>query len=424
MKVLHKGLMIVLDGLGDRCCPALGGVTPLEAADTPMLDRLAGRGVCGLVDPLYPGVPVGTHTGTGVLMGLSVRDAARLARGPVEGAGVGLDLKPGEVILRCNFATLAEQGDGFAILDRRAGRIKSNTETLAASLRDLELGHGITGSLYAATQHRAVLHLHGDGLSAEITDTDPGSGRGERGVLWSDPIDPTNAAAVITAEATNAFVEQAYRTLTPHPVNRTRQAEGLPPANGILTRGAGSVSRHRNLIDLTGLRAAVVTGERTVVGLARLLGFESIIRDDFTALPDTNLAGKVEAAMAALEDHDFVMLHIKGPDICSHDKDPEGKRDMMERIDESLDSLDNQDIVIGVTGDHSTDSNIGRHCGNPVPTLLCSPTGRRDGVFTFGEATCSGGGLGRLSGTGFLASVLDAMGAMSNYTPAQRPLFF
>ncbi len=424
MELIRKGMMVVLDGMGDRCCPSLNGMTPLEAADTPVLDRLAGGGVCGMVDPLYPGVPVGTHTGTGVLMGLSVRDATRLARGPVEGAGVGLALKPGEVILRCNFATLMDQSGQLAIKDRRAGRIQSDTETLANSLRDLDLGHGITGSLYAATHHRAVLHLKGDGLSPDVSNTDPGSGNQARGVLTADPLDAGNAAAVITAEAINAFVSQAHQILGSHPVNAARVSAGLLPANGILTRGAGTISRFRNLIEQLDLRAAVVTGERTVMGLARLLGYDAIVRDDFTALPDTNVAGKVEAARKALEDHDFVLLHIKGPDICAHDRDPHGKRDMIERIDAALEGLERSDFVIGVTGDHSTDSNTGRHCGNPVPSLLYSPNGRHDTVFTFNEAACSGGGLGRLSATGFLASLLDSMGAMVNYAPSQRTLFF
>ena len=114
-----KGLLIILDGLGDRSCPALQGLTPLEAAATPNLDRLAGNGITGLVDPLCPGAPVGTHTGTGVLMGLVPADAASLARGPVEAAGIGLEVNPGDVLLRCNFATLGEDGAGLRIRDRR-----------------------------------------------------------------------------------------------------------------------------------------------------------------------------------------------------------------------------------------------------------------------------------------------------------------
>ncbi|MGB5741681.1 MAG: hypothetical protein WBM65_04560, partial [Sedimenticolaceae bacterium] len=157
----YKGLMIILDGMGDRRCPALNGQTPLEAAVTPTLDRLARDGISGMVDPLLAGVPVGTHTGTGILMGLAPADATQLARGPVEAAGIGLVMQPGEVALRCNFATLKKDGEGLGIEDRRAGRIREGTEELAAALRDIPLGGGITGGLYPTTQHRAVLALRG-----------------------------------------------------------------------------------------------------------------------------------------------------------------------------------------------------------------------------------------------------------------------
>ena len=90
MKNRKKGVLLILDGVGDRGIAAFGGHTPLEAAHTPNMDRLISAGQGGLIDPLYPGVPVGTHTGTGILLGLAPRDAAILARGPVEAAGIGL----------------------------------------------------------------------------------------------------------------------------------------------------------------------------------------------------------------------------------------------------------------------------------------------------------------------------------------------
>lgn len=415
--VRNKGLMIILDGLGDRSCADLGGYTPLEAAVTPNLDRLAHEGLTGLVDPLYAGVPVGTHTGTGVLLGLAPADAARLARGPVEAAGVGLDLHPGEVVLRCNFATLSRNGGGLAIKDRRAGRISEGTDVLAQELRDLSLGDGITGDLYPATHHRAVLRLRGAGLAAGFTDTDPGSAHEGRGVQSAEPRDPADAAALRTAEAVNFFVREAHARLVEHPLNRERQAKGLPPANGILTRSAGECTRLRNLVTHVGLDAAVVAGEHTVEGLGKLFGFQTVSRPGFTALPQTDLDGKLEATLQALQTHELVFLHIKGPDISAHDCDPLGKKACLERIDHMIGQLPHAELVIGVTGDHSTDSNFGRHCGDPVPGLICAPNGRRDLTGVFGESHCMTGGLGRLSATAFLYSMLDAMGAIGNFRP-------
>ncbi len=416
--------MIVVDGVGDHGCPELQGLTPLEAAVTPNLDRMARDGITGLVDPILPGVPVGTHTGTGVLMGLAPADALRLARGPVEAAGVGLDLQPGEVVLRCNFATLVHEGDAFRIEDRRAGRIAEGTAELTAGLRDLDLGEGILGDLYPATQHRAVMRLRGPGLSAAITDTDPGDGRMALGLLPSQARDPGDGGALRAAQAVNRFVQEAHERLSAHPLNRQRQAKGLMPANGVLTRGAGEIKKLRNLVEHLGLRASVIAGERTVEGLGRLFGFRTVRKLGFSAMPHTDLDGKLAATLAELDRQDLVYLHIKGTDISAHDRDPQGKKACIERIDAMLSRLPRDGLVIGVTGDHSTDSNLGRHCGDPVPSLMLAPNGRRDGVTTFGESSCMAGGLGRISGTSFLVSMLDAMGAMGNYKPVDRVFLF
>jgi 2,3-bisphosphoglycerate-independent phosphoglycerate mutase len=420
----YKGLMIILDGLGDRRCDALQGLTPLEAASTPTLDRLARDGIAGMMDPLLAGVPVGTHTGTGLLMGLAVADAMHLARGPVEAAGIGLDVQPGDVLLRCNFATFDEDRGELGIRDRRAGRILEGTEELAASLKDVALGDGITGSLYPTTQHRAVLALRGAGLSSEVTDTDPGSGREASGVLEAQAKDPTDAAAQRTARAINRFVREAQGRLAQHPLNAEREARGLLPANGIITRSAGGAATLRNLVTWSGTSAAVIAGERTVDGLGRLFGFKTVHEASFSGLPETDLEGKLAAAMAELESHDLVFLHIKGPDICAHDRDPLGKKTCLERIDRVLAGLQWPDLVIGVTGDHSTDSNQGRHCGEPVPALMVAPNGRRDAVTAFDESACMAGGLGRVTATAFLIGMLDAMGALGNYRPSDREFLF
>lgn len=418
-----KGLMIILDGLGDRSCQALGGLTPLEGASTPNLDSLLARGQGGLLDPLFPGMPVGTHMGTGTLMGLSCADAANLARGPVEAAGIGLPVRPGDVVLRCNFATLERYGDELGILDRRAGRIKDDTAELAAVLQDVDLDQGILGSLYPATHHRAVLHLTGPGLAAAISDTDPGSGNEHHGVLASRALDPNDAGSIAAAAAVNRFVELAADRLEGHPVNQRRRAVGLLPANGIICRSAGHLACFNNLVTHLGCTAAVVTGENTVDGLARLFGYRVYRDPRFNALPDTDLDAKVETAIAALADHDLVFLHVKGPDICSHDHDPVGKRDLLERVDAALAPLLGRQLVIGVTGDHSTDCNSGRHCGDPVPSLLAGPAGRRDALTRFGESSCAGGGLGRISATGFLTSLLDMMGVVNNFKSGQQVFF-
>ncbi|MFQ5568845.1 MAG: 2,3-bisphosphoglycerate-independent phosphoglycerate mutase, partial [Rhodothermales bacterium] len=393
----YKGIMIILDGLGDRPVAAFDGRTPLEAAQTPVMDRLAASGLCGLVSPLTEWVPAETQTGTGMLFGLARKDLKRLTRGPVEAAGVGLSLRDGDLALRCNFATLRPNGTTFDILDRRAGRIAEDTDVLCKVLDGMDLGDGITGRLCPGTEHRAVLVLSGPPLSDAVTNTDPGAGRKTDGVQPCRERTPGDALAAQTAEAVNTFVRHSYRRLHDHPVNRRREARGLLPANGLITRGAGKVAMLRNLVVHLGLKAALVAGEETIKGLARLFGFHVIDHPEFTGTRHTDVAAKVTAARHALDDHDLVFLHVKATDTYAHDLDPVGKKEMIERIDGALASLLAPDLVIGITGDHATDSTLGIHTGDPVPACLAAPHSRTDAVTAFSEQACMHGGLGHLS---------------------------
>jgi 2,3-bisphosphoglycerate-independent phosphoglycerate mutase len=268
-----------------------------------------------------------------------------------------------------------------------------------------------------------VLHLSGEGLSAEISDTDPGGGEPPLRVQYCHALRPDDPDAERTAAAVNLFVQEAHRRLQGHSVNRNRVSLGLPPANGVITRGAGQLNGYRNLLTHMGVRTALVAAERTVVGLGRLFDFRVYNSPAFTSLPDTDLEAKFDAVRTALADHHLVILHIKGTDICGHDREPLAKRAFLERIDGALAPLLSDGLAIAITGDHSTDSNIGRHCGDPVPSLLFAPGGRRDTVIRFGEGPCCQGGLGRIPANRFLDSLLDNMGCLPNYRPADRDFY-
>jgi 2,3-bisphosphoglycerate-independent phosphoglycerate mutase len=409
--------MIILDGLGDRGIPAFGGKTPLEVAETPNMDRLASAGQCGMVDPLFPGMPVGTHTGICLLFGLSKQDTVKLARGPIEASGVGLKDNDQALFFRCNFATLKKRKDGYDIVDRRAGRINTGTESLAAEIDQIDLGEGITASLHPATQHRVVLQLEGANLSHEISNTDPEDQYRSKGLLPCLAINPEDAAAVRTARAVNRLMEIIYEKLSQHPVNQQRIEKNLPPANGIICRGAGRLPKVKPLLSQLKITPAVISGERTVLGLGELLGYDLLVNERFTASHDTDLNSKITAAITALDDHDLVYLHIKSTDIYSHDLDPTGKREMLQKIDDALAPLINDSLVIAITADHSTDSNTGRHSGDPIPSLIYSPLGRVDGCRAFSELACSRGGLGRIDSSGFLLTMLDQMNRLENFRP-------
>ncbi len=420
------GLVFILDGLGDRPCPQLGGQTPLEAAATPVLDQLAARHQCGMMDPLMPGMPVDTHTGVGILFGLHPAEAVRLRRGPIEAAGIGLELRPGDVLWRANLASVEKNSNdpahGWRILDRRAGRIRDDAGALCAALQDLEVAPGVTAGLHPATQHRAVLRLRGEGLSAQVSDTDPGGNDIARGILKAAPKPgletAADAQAQATADALNRFTQRAHEILQAHPLNAARIARGQPAANGVLARSPGGYQPLKNLLAELGLKVAAVAGEMTILGLAALLDFDRHTSPRFTSLPDTDLGGKLRAAAGLLADHDLVFVHLKGTDTAAHDKDPALKSEFIARFDRELGKLDLGTVVVGVCADHSTDSVRGEHNGDPVPVLLCNPTGRRDRIKAYNETACVNGALGRITAQGFLTSLLDAMGALDNCKPA------
>lgn len=418
---MKKGIIIILDGLGDRPSSVLAGRTALEAANTPFMDGLLSKGCCGLVDPLSPGVPVDTHTGCGALMGVVPEDLRQLSRGPVEAAGIGLNVKSGDILVRSNFATLGR--DETEILDRRAGRISEGVAELCLALENIELHNGVIASLYPASHHRAVLRLRGTGLSSAISDTDPGTTGMSAGVLRSHAFEPTDQHAVNTAAVLNEFSQRAQKTLELHPLNLERISKHRLPANGLLFRGAGMAYAVRSLISRLRLKAAVVTGEKTLNGLGRLLNFSVIQQSGFTGMADTDLDGKFSIAKQLLADHDLVYVHIKATDIFSHSKDPQGKAAFLERIDKAMNAYSDIDCVIGISADHSTNSSTGNHCGDPVPGLIYASGGRVDGETSFSERACARGGLGRINGHGFLLTVLDAMGRVPNYHPFDAAYF-
>lgn len=409
-----KAVVLIIDGLGDLPVAALGGLTPLEAARTANLDRLAAAGECGLVDPILPGEVPNTDSGVGLLLGMAPAQVTRLQRGPVEAAGAGRPLREGEIAVRANFATLQETPDGLRVQDRRAGRITAGARELATAVNGLHLGAGLRAEFRSTDQHRGVLILSGPGLDPAVSDTDPGDSASPGYLRRCAALRP---AAAGTAAGINEFLQQAHRILPGHAVNRRREAAGQPPANGILTRGAGAWFRPENVLLELGLSVAVVTGCNTVLGLARLFDFDTLVEPGFTASVDTDLGGKVAAALRALATHDIVYVHVKGPDLCGHDRLPLAKRDFLERLDLALAPLLAAGSIVALTSDHTTDSNLGWHTADPVPSLIFDPARRTTAAVTgasaapsFGETTCRQGSLPRQRSHQFLRRVLAGMG--------------
>jgi len=391
-------LLLVLDGLPDRPVRALGGRTPLAAAHTPHLDRLAAEGQCGLADPIAPGVTADTAAGTLALFGQS---PLAMKRGPVEALGSDIVLRPGDVALRGNFATLNEEGQ---VVDRRAGRIRGKEAAqLAAVIDRLQLprpfGQEVEVRVALGTDHRLAIVIRGEALSSAIQGSDPGDGAPLGPPITPRPDDPGDERAVFTARVLAVFEQEARRALSRQGINRKRQEAGLPPANCLLTRGAGRLHELVRLEEAgLPLRLACVSGDRTVLGVARWLGARILTRPEMTANLDTDLKVKFDTAAAALGHRDLVLLHLKGADIASHDKRPDLKAEFLEAVDEVLGELlegHEGPLRVVVASDHATLSESGQHAADPLPVLIWGEGVEADRVERFDEQAASAGTLGR-----------------------------
>lgn len=389
-------LVVFIDGLADRPVKALGGRTPLQAAATPTLDRLAAEGQSGQVDAIEPDTVADTAAGSLALFGQPPR---LLARGPIEAIGAGLELRPSDVALRANFATLDAKGK---ILDRRAGRLREESPRLAAMLDGMLIDDGegqVEVKVAAGTEHRLAVVLRGEGLSAAILGSDPEDAAIGRPPLLPRPLDPGHPEAARTARLLALFEERARQLLAAHPVNLARRRAGQPPANAILTRGAGRLQRLVPLeVEGEPLTMTCVAGDRTVLGIAALLGARAVIEEGMTGNLDTDLDAKFQAAGTALGASDLVVVHVKGADIASHDLQPKAKVEFLERLDAALGRMLESfpaRLRVAVTCDHATLSETGHHAADPLPLLLWGEGFKPDGVARFDEKSVAAGSLGR-----------------------------
>ncbi|OYT26157.1 MAG: phosphoglycerate mutase [Candidatus Altiarchaeales archaeon ex4484_96] len=392
-----KSLLIVCDGLGDR---PVNGVTPLEAAYTPNMDKMASEGICGLMDTVLMGVRPGSDTAHLSLFGYNPFKYYA-GRGPFEAAGVGLTLKKGDVAFRCNFASIKDD----KIVDRRAGREEEGLSELSREINNIKI-EGIELIYKKAAGHRAVLVLKGEDLSSNVSDTDP---EGEAiGYNKSKPLDDS-AQAAKTADILNEFTQKAIKLLAEHEVNKKRTQKNKLPANIILARGVGMKASIPSIKERLGISAACISATTLIKGVAREVGMDLIEVEGASGHVDSNIKAKMRATIKALKKYDFVFLHLKGTDEASHDGDFESKKNMLERIDvEVIGPIlnDVKDCTIALTGDHSTPISIRQHSADPVPIVIVGDV-REDKVKKFTERECAGGGLNRIRGLYLLNIMLD-----------------
>jgi 2,3-bisphosphoglycerate-independent phosphoglycerate mutase len=383
-----KIVLLVADGLGGLPVEP-GGPTELEAASTPNLDALVAGNVCGLSIPVAPGITPGSGPGH---LGLFGYDPLRydIGRGVLEALGIDFDLGPEDVAARGNFCTVGADG---AITDRRAGRISTEVcRRLVDELRGIRLA-GVELFLEPVRDYRFVLVLRGDGLGAEIEDTDPG----RTGVPPLDPV-ARDPASERTAALLRTFIEQAASLL-----------KDEHPANMITLRGIARRPPMPTFAQVYRLRAAAIAVYPMYRGLARLVGM--------TILPaGSSWAEQIQRLHENWTDYDFFFLHYKYTDAAGEDGDFARKVKCIQEFDAQLAGVvELRPDVLVVTGDHSTPAALRSHSWHPVPVLLAARTCRPDAATRFCEDHCLRGGLGQIEAKYLLPLALAHAGRLAKY---------
>ncbi|MGD1119821.1 MAG: 2,3-bisphosphoglycerate-independent phosphoglycerate mutase [Dehalococcoidales bacterium] len=367
-----KIVMLVLDGLGGL--PDLNtGKTELETARIPNFDALAVQSICGLSDPIAPGITPGSGPGHLALFGY---DPVKyeIGRGALEAVGIDIELRAGDVAARGNFCTVDDKG---IITDRRAGRITTEKSNELCKLLDgMKIG-GVDIKVYPVREHRFVVVFRGEKLDAGLTESDPS----RTGVAPLDIL-ITNPEAVKMAKIANVFVATAKDILEKH-----------HPANMILLRGFAKRPHIPSMPEIYKLNPLAIAVYPMYRGLARLVGMT-------VAQTGTTLADEFKTLKDNYDNYDFFFLHVKWTDTAGEDGDFARKVKVLEDVDAALPQLTAlKPEVLVITGDHSTPAAYGGHSWHPVPVMICSQFCRKDAVTKFSEQAFLAGGLGKISAT-------------------------
>lgn len=401
-----KHIIILGDGMADGQCEALGGLTPIEAADTPALDELARRGRSGLLATVPSGYAPGSEIAHLSLLGYDL-DKVFEGRGSLEAASMGIDILPDEMAMRCNLICIAPDG---TIKNHSAGHI--STEEADALIKTLneELGDG-RASFYTGVSYRHLLKVKNGDKRLGCTPPHDVPGTEAASVM----IRPLAEEAKETADYLNDLILKSQEILANHPVNLKRIAEGKDPANSIWPWSPGYKPAMDTMNDLFGVKEGyVISAVDLIMGIGVYAGLTPISVEGATGLYDTNYEGKLQAALNAMRaGADFVFLHVEASDEAGHEGDVELKKRTIENLDhrivgpllEAIKDFD-EEVAVALLPDHPTPCAIRTHSSDPVPFVIMRSDVTPDDVERYGEHAAAKGGYGLMTGDGFIKEFL------------------
>ncbi len=381
-----KYIIVLGDGMADEPIEALGGKTPLEYAQTPVMDALAKGGSIGMVRTVPQGMKPGSDVANLSVMGYDP-SVYYTGRSPLEALSVGVPMEEGDVAFRCNLVTLTQEAP-FAekvILDHSSGEISTDdADVLMQTVRDRFTTD--TLRFYTGTSYRHIMIWKGgqildleaphDHLGSVIKDYLPGE-------AWL-----------------REMMEESFRVLNVHPLNVERRSRGVNSANSMWLWGAGTKPALKSFYDKTGLHGAMISAVDLLKGIAVGAGMTVCQVDGATGSLDTNYEGKAQAAIdALLSGKDFVYIHVEAPDEMGHQGNLEHKLRSIEYLDSRIISPvikalneAGEDYRILVLPDHPTPIRIRTHTSDPVPYLLYDSRSIGSGTAGYSERAAAAAG--------------------------------
>ncbi len=376
-----KFILVVPDGLTEK--PWGDFQTPLELARTPNLDRLSRMGTVGFVKTIPSGFHPGSEIGNMVLLGYDP-SSHYTGRGPIEAASLGIEMEKDDVVFRCNLVTLTPYGNHVVMEDYSAGHIEDeDAEKIVEDLNRFVARNGIR--FYKGKSYRNLM----------VWKKSPSRPDEVESVKLPPPHDIVGRSIFQFIEGFSKeilkLITQSQLLLKNHPVNVKRRNEGKKEANSIWLWGQGRKPSFKPFKELYGRDGAVISAVDVVKGLGRLSGLEVVEVEGATGYYDTNYEGKADAALKALEEKDFVLVHIEATDEAGHSGDFELKKRVIEDFDrrflgrllEGLEKFQRWRMVI--SPDHPTPLDVRTHTDDPVPFLLVDSDSSTETERSFSE---------------------------------------
>jgi 2,3-bisphosphoglycerate-independent phosphoglycerate mutase len=397
-----KYVILLGDGMSDWPVTELGDKTPLQAANTPHMDRLARLGKTGQAHTIPEGMLTGSDVAALTILGYDARHLYT-GRSPLEAASIGIQLQPTDVAFRCNLVVLGETDGQRTMVDFSGGHITTEEARQLIDTLNEELGNAAF-EFYPGVSYRHCLVWREGRLGLKLTPPHDITGRSIAEYLPSG-----DGAAEL-----QRMMDTSQAIFRDHPINRHRREHGEPPISSIWLWGAGKRPQIPSFGEKYGLTGAVISAVDLHKGLAIYAGLEPINVPGATGWLDTNYAGKVDYALKALQSKDFVFLHVEAPDEAGHQGDVQAKVQAIEDFDAKvvgpmLEGLPKHFDAYRVLllPDHPTPIALKTHVREPVPIALYGTGVEPDAVQTYDESVREKGSLDIQHGTNLMNILLS-----------------